>query len=182
MILREMFSALTSHSTWIHTVSNWALGTTGVYVGLIVANIDKLEPHLSKGWQGPVFWCAVISAITGIGIQIASGVIQFALPIENRMFSLTQSILQDPAKFGISPQMTSDEFKQIIINPVVDEFIKSRPEAWGELAKWAKKQSEIDAVFLSKNTASWTQEMFAALVFQYISLGVAIFWPLALVH
>lgn len=58
LMLREMFLAVALQSGWIHTVSNWALGTTGAYMGLLVANLDKIQPHLAKGWQWPVFGCA----------------------------------------------------------------------------------------------------------------------------
>ena len=66
LMLREMFRAVALQSGWIHTVSNWALGTTGAYMGLLVANLDKIQPHLAKGWQRPVFGCALASAVTGI--------------------------------------------------------------------------------------------------------------------
>jgi hypothetical protein len=181
-ILRELFRTLASHSGWIHTVSNWALGTTGVYVGLLVSNLDKVQLHLSDGWQRPVFWCATISAAIGIGIQIASGLIQFALPIENHLFSFVMDAIFNPKKFGIPAEQINTQFPQRIMNPVIDEFIKSRPWAWGEFAKYTKEQGARDLVYVSKMAASCTQMMFVFLVLQYILLGVAIFWPLALVR
>jgi hypothetical protein len=180
-ILREMFRALASHSGWIHTVSNWALGTTGVYVGLIVSNLDKLEPHLSKGWQGPVFWCAAISAAVGIGIQIVSGLVQFSLPIENHLMSLLLPLIEQPEKFGISANRVNIEVPRIL-NRVTEEFISSRPWAWGEFAKYTMERGQRDLVYATKNAASLTQMMFVFLVLQYILLGAAIFWPLALVR
>lgn len=181
-ILREMFRALAAHSGWIHTVSNWALGTTGVYVGLVVSNLDKLQPHLVSGWQVPVLWCAAISAVIGIGIQIAAGFIQFAIPIEQHIFSFITDIFQNPAKFGIAKNMQDAQSPQRLIDPVLDEFIQSRPWAWGEFAKYIKEQGERDVVYVTKISASCAQMMFVFLVLQYILLGVAIFWPLALVR
>jgi hypothetical protein len=179
-IFREILRAVASHSGWIHTVSNWALGTTGVYVGLLVANLDKLHEHLADGWQRPVFWLLVISAVIGVGIQVASGLIQFSLAVENHLFPMILGAILDPGKYGI--QQTDPQFPQRIITPVIDEFIESRPWAWGELAKYTKEKGEGDLVFLLKTLASWTQMMFVALVAQYILLGVAIFWPLYLVR
>lgn len=100
-ILREMFRALASHSGWIHTVSNWALGTTGVYVGLLVSNLDKLHDHLKDGWQPAVFWFAIISAAIGVGIQITSGLIQFSLTVENHLFPFVMGAILEPGKYGI---------------------------------------------------------------------------------
>jgi hypothetical protein len=85
-ILRELFRAIGSHIGWIHTVSNWALGTTGVHIGLLISNLDKIQLHLSDGWQRPIFLCTAISAAVGIGIQIAAGLVQFGLSIENHLF------------------------------------------------------------------------------------------------
>ena len=135
-ILRELFRGLASHSGWIHTVSNWALGTTGVYVGLLVSNLDKLQPHLSDGWQRPVFWFATISAAIGIGIQIVSGLVQFALSVENHLFPFLMDAILNPTKFGFPADQINAQFPQRIIEPVVDELIKSRPWAWGEFAKY----------------------------------------------
>jgi hypothetical protein len=181
-ILRELFRALASHSGWIHTVSNWALGTTGVYVGLLISNLDKLHPHLYDGWQRPVLWFAIISAAVGIGIQIVSGLVQFALSIENHLFPLIMDAILNPKKSGIPDQQIDAHFPQRIIGPVVDELIKSRPWAWGEFAKYTKEQGERALVFVTKTAASCTQMMFVFLVLQYLLLGVAIFWPLALVR
>lgn len=118
----------------------------------------------------------------GIGIQIAAGVIQFALPIENHLFSFIMSALQEPQKFGIPAAQINAQIPQRILNPVIAEFIESRPWAWVELAKFTKEQGERDLVYVSKTAASWTQMMFVFLVAQYVLLGVAIFWPLALVR
>lgn len=177
-----MFRALASHNAWIHTVSNWALGTTGVYVGLLISNLDKIQSHLSDGWQRPVFFCTVISAAVGIGIQIASGMVQFALSIENHLFPFIMDAILNPTKFEIPPEQRDAQFSQRIRDPVVDEFIKSRPWAWGEFAKYTKEQGERDLVYVPKTAASCAQMMFVFLVLQYILLGVAIFWPLALVR
>jgi len=83
-ILREMFLAVAAQSGWTSTISNLAMGTTGAYIGLLVANLDKIQPHLHKGWQGPVFWCAVLSAFLGILIQILSGFVQFSIGAEKQ--------------------------------------------------------------------------------------------------
>jgi hypothetical protein len=72
-ILREMFLAGASQSRWTNTISNLTLGATSAYIGLLVSNIEKIQPHLHKGWQGPVFWFAALSAFFGILIQILSG-------------------------------------------------------------------------------------------------------------
>jgi hypothetical protein len=88
----------------------------------------------------------------------------------------------NPTKFEIPADQINARFPQRIMEPVVDELIKSRPWAWGEFAKYTKEQGEKDLVYVTKNSASLTQMMFVFLVLQYILLGIAIFWPLALVR
>lgn len=79
LMLREMFRAVALQSGWIHTVSNWALGTTGAYMGLLVANLDKIQPHLAKGWTN------------------SSGFIQFSTGVEKSNPHLRLATDQKPS-------------------------------------------------------------------------------------
>jgi hypothetical protein len=80
-ILRAMLQALASQANWVGTLSNWALGTTGVYVGLLVANFDAIAKHVPYPSRFPVFWFALISALFGIVIQVLRGAVQFWINI-----------------------------------------------------------------------------------------------------
>ena len=172
-ILRTMFLGLASQAHWIGTLSNWALGTAGVYIGLVVANFDALSRHLPDGFQAPIFWFALASAVVGIGIQVLWGFSQSALNVEDRMLAV---LLPEITKPGNDPDYASR-----IINPVLDEFINSRPPFFRQLARWGKKKGEQDLVMVSKSAATIAQLMFAFLVIQYILLAVAIFWPLGVI-
>jgi hypothetical protein len=180
-MLREMFRVVASHNGWIHTVSNWALGTTGAYMTVLIANLDKIQPHLAKGWQWPVFGCALASAVWGIVIQILSGFIQFAIGIENHILTFMYPRVTKPQQFGVilAPGDTVAQFAKRNTALVLKEFIESRPWAFREWAEWAVKQGQNDVVYVPKTAASCTQMMFVFLVMQYILLGVAIFWPFA---
>jgi hypothetical protein len=168
-----MFQALASHSHRIGTLSNWALGTTGIYIGLVVTNFDAISRHLPDGFQAPIFWFALASAVVGIGIQILWGLAQFTLNVEDRLLAV---LLPEITKPGNDPGYVSR-----IINPVLDEFINSWPPLFRQLARWGKKKGEQDLVMVSKSAATIAQIMFALLFIQYILLAVAIFWPLGVI-
>jgi hypothetical protein len=181
LMLREMFRAVALQGAWIHTVSNWALGTTGAYMGFLVANLDKIQPHLHRGWQWPVFGCALASTVWGIVIQILWGFIQFSTGVENQILSFTLPRTKNPQQFGIvlPPGDTADRFFKRMADRALKEFIESRPWAFRELAEWGSKKGESDIVYVPKTAASCAQMTFAFLIAQYILLGVAIFWPFA---
>ncbi|MGA8482628.1 MAG: hypothetical protein WB696_32045, partial [Chthoniobacterales bacterium] len=69
-ILRAMFQAAASQAHWIGTLSNWALGTTGIYIGLVVTNFDTVSRHLVAESQMQIFWFALFSAVVGIAVQV----------------------------------------------------------------------------------------------------------------
>jgi len=165
-----MFQALASQANWIGTLSNWALGTTGVYVGLVVTNFEAISRHLLAGFQTPIFWFALASAVVGIGIQVLWGLAQFTLNVEDRLLAV---LLPEITKPGNDPGYASR-----IMNPVLAEFINSRPPLFRQLARWGKKKGEQDLVMVSKSAATIAQIMFAFLFIQYILLAVAIFLPL----
>lgn len=181
-ILREMFLAVAAQSGWTSTMSNLALGTTGAYIGLLVANLDKIQPHLHKGWQGPVFWCAVLSAVLGILIQILSGFVQYSVGSENKLLPLLFNAIFKPQEFGIDPSRVDADFPHRLVNPVLEEFIDSGPWPYRYLKKWGKQRGEKDLVGVSKTAASCTQIMSLFLILQYVFLGAAIFWPLRGIH
>jgi hypothetical protein len=181
-ILREMFLAVAGQSVWASTISNFALATTGAYVGLLVANLDKIQPHLHKGWHGPVFVCATLSAISGILIQILSGFVQSSTGAENKLLPLLFNALLKPQEFGIDPRQVDADFPHRLVNPVIDEFINSGPWPYRHLKKWGRQRGEQDLVSVSKTAASCSQIMSLLLILQYILLGTAIFWPLWKIH
>jgi hypothetical protein len=181
-ILREMFLAVAAQSSWTSTMSNLALGTTGAYIGLLVANLDKIQPHLHKGWQGPVFWCAVLSAVLGILIQVLSGFVQSSIGSENKLLPLLFNAIFKPQEFGIDPSQVDADFLHRLANPVLDEFINSGPWPYRYLKKWGRQLGEKDLVAVSKIAASCTQIMSLFLMLQYVFLGAAIFWPLPGIH
>jgi hypothetical protein len=162
-----MFQALASQSNWISTLSNWALGTTGVYVGLLIANFDALARRLPAGSLVPGFWFALISAVFGIVIQALWGMIQFLVSVENQMWTV---VLPEVGKPGIDLER--------VLNLAVDEFVNSRPWPFRKLAKWGSEKGRKDIVLVTKNAATFAQITFAFLIIQYVLLGIAIFWPL----
>jgi hypothetical protein len=174
-ILRAMFQAAASQAHWIGTLSNWALGTTGIYIGLVVTNFDTVSRHLAAESQMPqIFWFALASAVVGIGIQVLWGFAQAALNVEDRMWAVLLPEIANAA--GKDPDYISR-----IINPVLDEFINSRPPLFRRLARWGKKKGAQDLVMVSKSAATIAQLMFAFLFIQYILLAAAIFWPLGVI-
>ena len=60
-----MFRAVTIQGASVHTASNWALGSTAGYLGLLVATLDKILPHLAEGWHRPMFGFALASMVVG---------------------------------------------------------------------------------------------------------------------
>jgi hypothetical protein len=181
-ILREMFLAVAAQSGWTGTMSNLALGTTGAYIGLLVSNLEKIQPHLHKGWHGPVFWCAVLSAVLGIIIQILSGFVQFSIAAENKLLPLLFNAIFKPQEFGIDPRQVNADFPHRLVNPVISEFIDSGPWPYRHLKKWGKQRGDRDLVGISKTAASCAQTMSLLLILQYVFLGAAIFWPLWKIH
>ena len=73
-------------------------------------------------------------------------------------------------------------FPQRIMNPVIHEFIQSRPGGFAELAVAASKKGAQDVGFLSKTVSSWVQWMFVFMVIQYLTLAAAFFSPLTYIH
>jgi hypothetical protein len=140
-----MFLASASQAHWTGTLSNWALGTTGIYIGLVITNFDTISRHLPAGFQIPVFWFALASAVVGIGIQVLWGFSQAALNVEDRTWAV---LLPEITKAGNDPGYVSR-----IINPVLDEFINSRPPLFRRLARWGKKKGAQDLVMVSKSAA-----------------------------
>jgi hypothetical protein len=181
-ILREMFLAVAAQSGWTSTISNLAMGVTGAYVGLLAANLDKIQPHLHKGWQGPVFWCAVFSAFLGVLIQILSGFVQFSVASENKFLPLLFNAILKPQDFGIDSRQIDADFPKRLVTPVLDEFIESGPWPYRHLKRWGKRRGEKDMVSISKTAAASTQLMSLLLILQYVFLGAAIFWPLCGIH
>jgi hypothetical protein len=117
----------------------------------------------------------------GVGIQISSVWVQIALQIENQVASLALDALWHPEKFNIG--LTAgwgQRFVAEILLPVQKEFIESRPWAFRELALYAYEQTKNDPTFLAKKAASLTQMMIPFLAHQYLTLGVAVFWPMGL--
>jgi hypothetical protein len=179
-LLHTMCSAVASKSAWIGTLSNWALGTTAVYVPLMIANLDKIQAILHKPWIGPVFWLAVVSAVVGVGIQLCGVWVQIALQIENQVASLALDALRHPDHYDIKPPDDwCAKFGPAFIVPVQNEFIESRPGPFRELAICAQEKAKNDPAFLIKNAASCTQMMLPFLLLQYVLLGAAVFWPMA---
>ena len=172
-ILRAMFQALASQAHWIGVLSNWALGTTGVYIGLVVTNFDKMSGYLPAGFQTPVFRFALASAVVGIGIQFLWGLVQFSLNVENQLLAV---MLPEVTKPGADADLVHR-----ILDPVLEEFINSRPPLFRQLARCSKKKGEKDLVVVTKSAATIAQVMFALLFIQYILLAVAIFWPLSVI-
>jgi hypothetical protein len=46
-MLRKMLRIVTKHGLALETISNWALGIVGLGGGFIIANIDKVDKHVS---------------------------------------------------------------------------------------------------------------------------------------
>jgi hypothetical protein len=169
-LLRAMFQAAASQAHWTGTLSNWALGTTGIYIGLVVTNFETMSRHLPLGFQTPIFWFALASAVMGILAQVFWGSVQFQLIAEERYFAALPPELTRP---GADPALVHR-----IITPVVEEFINSRPLLFRKLAQFSKKKGEKDLVLVPKSAATIAQYMSVLLLFQYLFLGIAIFWPL----
>jgi hypothetical protein len=181
-ILREMFLAVAAQSGWASTTSNIALGITAAYIGLLVSNLDKIQPHLHEGWQKPVFCCAVLSAFLGVLIQILSGFVKFSIASENKLLPLLSDALLKPQEFGIDPHQVDADFPQRVVNPVLDEFNESGPWPYRHLKKWGKQRGEKDLVTVAKTAAFCTQIMSLLLILQYVFLCAAILWPLPGIH
>jgi hypothetical protein len=178
-LIHTMCSAAASQSASIGMLSNWALGTTAVYLPLMIGNLDKIQSFLHKAWVGPVFWLALLSAVVGVGIQVFSVWVQIALQVENRVVSLALDALRHPENYNIKSRPDWDSrFAREIMIPARDEFIESRPGPFRELATYAKEKAVNDPTFLAKSAASCTQIMLPFLALQYLLLGVAVFWPM----
>jgi hypothetical protein len=171
-----MFQALASQANWVGTLSNWALGTTGIYVGLLVTNYDAIVKHLPEGFQLPVFWFGLISACVGIWIQVMWGIVQFSLSLENQVTEVMIRAITIPPDRPFDPGYPAG-----ILEPVLDEFVNSRPWLFRRLAQWGREKGKTDLVMVSKRAANSAQIMFGLLLLQYVLLGFAVFWPLGVV-
>jgi len=79
-ILRAMFQALASQAEGAEILSYWALGTTGIYVGILVANSHAIAKHVPYPARFPIFWFALVSTIFGILTQVLWGRFNFGSP------------------------------------------------------------------------------------------------------
>lgn len=181
LMLREMFRAVALQSGWIYTVSNWALGTTEAYMGLLVANLDKIQTHLGKGM-----------AVARIWLRFGVRRLGHCYPNSIRLYSVLNgggkpnshihlASFKNPQQFGVvlAPGDTVGEFFKRVTRLAIKEFTESRPWAFRELAECGAKKGESDLVYVPKTAACCAQMTFAFLIVQYILLGVAIFWPFA---
>jgi hypothetical protein len=181
-ILRAMFRAVAAESGWIEPISNWTLGAAGGYVALLIANLDKIQSHLSAGWPWPVFWCLLISVLCGIGIKILSGFIQFSLNVERQLLEFILPALTNPQQFGISADPNDAAFIKRIVDPVQKEFIESRPWIFRKLAEYGQRRGKQDLVYIPKTAASFAQWMLLCWLLQFGFLGAAIFSPIGFIH
>jgi hypothetical protein len=172
-ILRAMFQAAASQAHWIGTLSNWTLGTTGIYIGLVVTNFDTVSRHHTAESQMQIFWFALFSAVVGIAVQVLWGTVQFQLNVEERVFAVLPSELAKPGADSVLVHR--------IIDPVISEFINSRPFLFRQLARFGKEKGAKDLVLVPKSAATIAQVMSLLRFLQYISLGAAIFWPLGVI-
>jgi hypothetical protein len=148
-------------------------------MGLLVANLDKIQPHLAKGWYWPVFGFALASAVWGIVIQILWGFIQFSMGVENQIFTYLLPRLSNPGQFGVPlpPGETIEQIRQRNMSIVVKEFVESRPWVFRELAEGGAIQAQRDIIITPKTASRCAQMSFAFLIFQHVLLGAAIFYP-----
>jgi hypothetical protein len=64
-MLRKMLRIVTKHGLALETISNWALGIVGLGGGFIIANIDKIDKHVSLCSVHDVFAARSIILLSG---------------------------------------------------------------------------------------------------------------------
>jgi hypothetical protein len=173
-LLREMYRAITLQSAWISVMSNWTLGATGAYLALIVANFDKVHPHLRHGGQWFAFAGGVCSALTGIVIQLLYGLVQFDTNLEDRILTHILTLIRNSR-----PPGNLTDFINQLTGPVIQEFIDSRPWPFKILSIKGREKGLKDVVWVPKVAATISQIILLLLLIQLLLLGVAIFGALA---
>jgi hypothetical protein len=74
-MLRKMLRIVTTHGLALETISNWALGIVGIGGGFVIANIDKVDKHVSLCSRRWLFILALLSRGVGCLIKVLSGLL-----------------------------------------------------------------------------------------------------------
>ena len=75
-----MLRTVIQHGLSLDTISSWALAVVGVGGGFIIANIEKLERHMSLCSRRWLFALVLLSGFLGLVIKIYSALLQFRFP------------------------------------------------------------------------------------------------------
>jgi hypothetical protein len=81
---RKMLRTVIEHGLSLETTSSWALAIVGVGGGFIIANIEKLERHMSLCSRRWLFVLVLLSAFAGLVIKIFSALHQFDFMVEGK--------------------------------------------------------------------------------------------------
>jgi hypothetical protein len=166
-MLRKMLRIVTKHGLALVTISNWALGIVGLGGGFLIANIDKVDKHVSLCSRRWLFVLALLSAGVGCLIKVLSGLVTFDLNVEGKIFRYVIKTKQEQ-------QNAIPDFDNVVLLPVRAEFMASRPQPFRILGKRAlKKIFEKDILQASKMGSCLAQFVMLLLLVQLLFLALA---------
>jgi hypothetical protein len=166
-MLRKMLRIVTKHGLALETISNWALGIVGLGGGFIIANIDKVDKHVSLCSRRWLFVLALLSAGVGRLIKVLSAFATVDLNVEGKIFRYVLKTREEQSKVIV-------DFDNVVLLPVRTQFLASRPQPFRSLAKRAlKKTLQEDVLHVPKTGSRLAQCMILLLLCQLLFLALA---------
>jgi cell division septal protein FtsQ len=151
-MLRKMLRTVIEHGLSLETTSSWALAIVGVGGGFIIANIEKLERHMSLCSRRWLFVLVLLSAFAGLVIKIFSALLQFDFMVEGKLSSYFRKQIKK-----LHPLNSIEDITTHLLNPVTEEFIASRPWVPRMTVRRILKRAESDVLYALKRGAYYAQ-------------------------
>ena len=169
-----MLRTVTKQGLKLETISNWALAIVGIGGGYIIANIDKVQQHVSLCSRRWLFVLALLSGFWGFIIKAWAGYIRFNLNIDGTLLRYFWNTKQKQQELNrTAPEKAIGDFDKMIMAPVVQEFLASRPLLFRLIAKRISKRTQSDELYFQKRGAFWAQWIMIWLLLQLLFLGAA---------
>jgi hypothetical protein len=119
-----MLRTVTKQGLKLETISNWALAIVGIGGGYIIANIDKVQQHVSLCSRRWLFVLALLSGFWGFIIKAWAGYIRFNLNIDGTLLRYFWNTKQKQQELNrTAPEKAIGDFDKVIMAPVVQEFL-----------------------------------------------------------
>jgi hypothetical protein len=104
-----IYSAFAKQSKWVSDYSAWALAGTGVFLGLILTNLDKLRLAFCGNWKTPTIVLLILSILLGGVIRFFLAYIDAILELQARLEPGVDLVVKDYAKLLVKTGAAPNE-------------------------------------------------------------------------